>query len=81
MNNTLPLSKILTGISKALSIAGKVIPIYQDTKPLFNNVKNIYSMFKNNNEDKVEEKIIKQSPIKKETKTLPKIDNSPQFFI
>ena len=81
MNNTSMFIKLLSGISKSLSIASRVIPIYQDAMPLFKNAKNIYSLIANKQNDKKDE-IIKEKPItKKETTTIKKNDSSPQFFI
>lgn len=72
MNNTIIFSKILSGISKTLSIASKIIPVYQDTAPVLKNIPNIYS--KINNKPIT---ISKEEPIKKE----PVTNNGPQFFI
>ncbi len=80
MNNVITMGKILTQISKNLSIASKVVPILNDYKPLLNNFKNIYKIISKDNKDEI--RTIKNDIPKKETiKRTIKDYNSPQFFI
>lgn len=42
----LTLGKVLSGISKGLSIANQVIPIYQQAKPMISNARKMMSVLK-----------------------------------
>ena len=69
----LSLTRILTGLSKSLTIVEQIIPIYQKVSPSISNLRNIVSKFKVNN---YSNNNIKQ------TKTITNISNSsnPTFF-
>ncbi len=66
----LTLSKVITGISKSLSIANQVIPIYQQSKPVIDKAKEMLSG------------ISKKEPQKKEIikNDIPSSNNNPTFF-
>ncbi len=81
----LTFSKVLSGISKTLSVANQVIPLYREAKPMINNAKNILSVLRemntgssNKDSEKAKTKEIKKDSIKK-TKT--NYSNSPTFFL
>lgn len=71
------LIKILSGLSKGLTIANQVIPIYKKAKPMVNNTKTIFKSLKEiNMPDKK-----KSVKIKKESITDSNNLNNPKFFI
>lgn len=43
MNNPLSLAKIISGLSKTLTIANKLIPLYKEVKPYINKTNNFIS--------------------------------------
>lgn len=46
IRTTLTLPKVLSGISKGLSIANQAIPIYKEVKPIVNNARNLFTLAK-----------------------------------
>lgn len=42
----LSFTKVLSGISKTLNVAGQVIPLYKEAKPMINNAKTIFGVLK-----------------------------------
>ena len=83
----LTFTKVLSGISKTLSVANQVIPLYREAKPMIKNAKTILSVLKemngnNNNKTPVKKQ---NGPIKKdsmeEVKTFTNYNNSPKFFL
>ena len=80
----LSLTKVITGLSKTLSVANQVIPLYREAKPMINNAKTIFSALKefgkNNNTNKQDNslKVVKEE--KKET-PLKGASNTPSFFL
>ena len=66
----LTFTKVLSGISKTLSVANQVIPLYREAKPMINNARNILSVL-----------TIKKDSYQ-EVKTITnKYNNSPKFFL
>ncbi|MCM1053775.1 MAG: hypothetical protein NC483_07380 [Ruminococcus sp.] len=49
VNSGLTLGKVVSGLSKTLSIANQVIPLYREAKPMINNAKTILSVLKGMN--------------------------------
>lgn len=41
LSNTLSFSKVLSGLSKTLTVANQVIPLYKQAKPLINNLSSV----------------------------------------
>lgn len=73
------LGKILTGLSKTLSLANNILPIYNKAKPVVSNARSIISAFKNINLNDTTKPASSQIKIKKEI--INKSTNNPQFFI
>ena len=46
IGRTLSFGKVLSGISKGLSIANQAIPIYEQVKPMLGNAKKLFSIVK-----------------------------------
>lgn len=44
--NSLTLGKVVSGISKSLSVANQLIPLYKEVKPVFSNAKTILNTLK-----------------------------------
>ncbi len=77
----LSFTKILTGLSKTLSIANQVIPIYKEAKPMINNAKTILGVFKDfNKTNQVTTSKTKNITSKKDT-TNTVVPNLPKFFL
>ena len=80
----LTFTKVLSGISKTLSVANQVIPIYKEAKPMINNAKTILGALKefgksNNNTSSSENS--NQEAIKKDTTPAVRtVSNNPKFF-
>ena len=86
-------TKVLSGLSKTLSIANQVIPIYQQAKPLIQNARGAMKLIKdfssnsNSSTGKVSAIPLKStvntvSQTKKVSSTSPlKQQNSPVFFV
>ena len=64
----LSFTKVLSGISKTLNVAGQVIPLYKEAKPMINNAKTIFGVLKEVGKGN-----------SKEIKTVS--NNSPKFFL
>lgn len=81
--SSLSLSKILSGISKALNIANQAIPIYKEIKPIAQNARKIMSVLKefNSSSDSKPQKNIKENKSieKKEVKMIS-TSSKPVFF-
>lgn len=85
----LSLSKVISGISKTLSIANQVIPIYQQTKPMINNARNAFRVLKeftkpsSNTENKsiINDKIPEKVSSKNEKIESSSNYNNPIFFL
>ena len=77
MNNGLSLAKIISGLSKTLSIARQAIPLYKEFKPMLEKSSNFLSSLNNssNNKNNNEVKQINKSDPKKIN-----TNNNPQFF-
>ena len=84
IQNGLTLTKVISGLSKTLSIAGRVIPLYKEAKPMINNAKTILSTLKEmNTSNKPNPKTIPKKEvnnIKKDTQ-LKMNTNNPTFFL
>lgn len=89
VSNTLSFTKVLSGLSKTLTVANQVIPLYKQAKPLLNNlnsVKTILSSFtQSNNSTENNSKISKKNAITFNTKSAEtsneiNIPNLPTFF-
>jgi len=80
----LTFGKVLTGISKTLSIANQVIPLYQQAKPMINNAKTILTAIKGIKFDNPKNsEITKELTIKSNTNgniEKAKTNNNPVFF-
>lgn len=83
VTNGLTFTKVISGLSKTLSIANQVIPLYREAKPIINNAKTIFSVLKDINSDTnkttAKKQINKTQEIKKES--LKVRNNSPVFFV
>lgn len=91
MNSSLSFGKVLTGISKTLTVANQVIPLYQQSKPLFKNAKLVYDLVRNRSNTKENKEILgedyindseiveNKTPTRKEP--LSSVESGPQFFI
>jgi len=83
VSSGITITKVISGLSKTLSIANQVIPLYKEAKPMINNAKTILSVLKdmNGGTSKVTNKkpaIIKQE----EKKEIPILkNNKPVFFL
>lgn len=76
-SNPLTLTKILSGISKSLNIAGQIVPIYNQVTPMISGAKNIYNKIKNiniNTTSKVNNTLHNKST------TISSSTNRPVFF-
>ena len=81
INNGLTFTKVLSGISKTLSVANQVLPLYREAKPMINNAKTILSVLKNVNKKQVQDKPIKKVIKKEEIITKNFKTNNPSFFL
>lgn len=81
--SSLSLSKVLSGISKALNIANQAIPIYKEIKPIAQNARKIMGVLKefNSSSDSKPQKNIKENKSieKKEVKMIS-TSSKPVFF-
>lgn len=75
----LSLMKVISGISKTLSIAQQAIPIYEQTKPMIANARKAFSVIKELNIPKKNDSPKQNAVIKKER--LPVNTNNPSFFL
>lgn len=85
----LSFAKVLTGLSKTLSIANQVIPIYQQAKPMIQNAKSAFKVLKEFTKPEVKKE--KQAAINTTTSSIPAIkkedsissisSNRPVFFL
>jgi len=91
VSSGLTLGKVISGISKTLSVANQVIPLYQQAKPMIHNAKTILSVLKDvnkpntntiSNNKKATNNIVTNSE-KSITSKEPIIrtNNSPVFFL
>lgn len=86
LSNTLSFSKVLSGLSKTLTVANQVLPLYKQAKPLLNNlsnVKTILSSFTQSNNDTTSNKTkntISSNNKNVEIKKDVNIPNLPTFF-
>ncbi len=64
----LSLGKVLSGISRGLTIANQVIPIYQQAKPMINNARKVLAVMKELNT---------QTPSKNTIEAKAQIKNTP----
>lgn len=86
----LTLGKVLTGISKGLTIANQVIPLYQQAKPMINNARKVMSVLKEmntspsiSNENKKTGSIINTidaNSIEKTSSSIGSSQSMPVFF-
>lgn len=74
----LTLTKILSGLSKTISIANEAIPLYENVKPLLGSSKKIMKYFQNNKVKTVKRK--ENTSVKKTTITNYCSTNNPTFF-
>lgn len=74
----LTLTKILSGLSKTISIANEAIPLYENVKPLLVSSKKIMKYFQNNKVKTVKRK--ENTSVKKTTITNYSSTNNPTFF-
>lgn len=86
INSGLTLGKVISGISKTLSVANQVIPLYREAKPMINNAKTILSVLRdvgvktNNSNNTTSNK--NANNIKKDTtKDVQISSGNPTFFI
>ena len=81
----LTFTKVLSGISKTLSVANQVIPLYREAKPMINNAKTILAVLKDmNKKDYNKETVRKNESTKKEPQKIisnRSSVNTPQFFL
>lgn len=84
----LSFTKVLSGISKTLNVAGQVISLYKEAKPMINNAKTIFGVLKevgkgNSKEtNKTTTSSIKKEVQKKDTATIKTVsNNTPKFFL
>ena len=75
MNNSLSITKILSGISKTLNIARQAIPLYKEVKPMIEKSSNFLTKFN------VEKIIPKTKNNIVDNKTISNSQNSPIFFL
>lgn len=83
--SSLTLTKVLSGISKGLSIANQVIPLYQQAKPMIQNARKVMSVLKEFNStthNKTEpKKTIEAAAKNKKTEHIAvQSSSSPVFF-
>lgn len=79
----LTLSKVLSGISRGLTIANQILPIYQQAKPMISNARKIMGVLKEFNTPTLtnNKTIIEGNSTIKKTVTNNAISNSnPVFF-
>ena len=74
----LTLTKILSGLSKTISIANEAIPWYENVKPLLGSSKKIMKYFQNSKVKTVKRK--ENTSIKKTTINNYSSTNNPTFF-
>ncbi len=85
----LTLGKVISGISKTLSVANQIIPLYKEAKPMINNAKTILSVFKefnkpqNNSKTTIKKEVnskTSSNTITNQVTSIPKV-NAPRFFL
>ena len=82
VSNGLTFTKILSGISKTLSVANQVIPLYKEAKPIISALKDINKESKTPVKSKtIKNNTIQNSNIKKENSNLITRKNMPNFFL
>lgn len=60
----LSFGKVLTGLSKTLSIANQVIPLYQQAKPMIGNAKSAFKLLKEFSKPAEAETVKKEKAVK-----------------
>ena len=81
----LSLGKVISGISKSLSVVNQLLPLYREIKPVIGNVKNILNTLKEvGNIKSIPEKKNLTSSVSNKTKDTSIIEstssNNPVFF-
>ena len=87
VSSGLTLGKVISGLSKTLSLANQVIPLYKQAKPMISNAKTILSVLKEynatpkNKTTNIKENNPTKSSVKKDTTLDKPLNNGPKFFL